>query len=336
MTLTGGQVDATTPRIGYVIIGRNEGKRLIRCLDSLTTQRSAEIVYVDSGSTDQSVAEATKRGAHVVPLDLDRPFTAGRARNEGFAALVSRAPETEFVQFIDGDCELALNWTEFAAVFLNAHADVATVCGRRRERYPQASIYNQLCDIEWNTPVGEAESTGGDALVRAAPFAEIGGFASHLIAHEEPEMCARLRAKGWKIWRIDNEMTLHDAAIFKFRQWWLRGVRAGFGYAQVWTVTRASPIPLCRSLLLRDLLWGGVFPAIFGAVTLVFPIAALVMLGIYGMQVARIAARRGITHFDSWAYGFFAMLAKFCELQGALKYFMRARKAGASEAIFYK
>ena len=162
--------------------------------------KALQTVYVDSSSTDRRVAEAERRGDHVFQLDLTRPFTAGRARNEGFAALKA----VEFVQFIDGDCELAPTWLERARSFLDERPDVAVVCGRRQERDPQASVYNQLCDLEWNTPIGEAEACGGDALMRAAPFAALGGFSDYLIAGEEPELCHRLRAEGWKIWRLDD------------------------------------------------------------------------------------------------------------------------------------
>ena len=34
--------------------------------------------------------------------------------------------------------------------------------------YPEATIYNQLCDWEWQRPPGRAKSCGGDALMRVA------------------------------------------------------------------------------------------------------------------------------------------------------------------------
>ena len=48
---------------------------------------------------------------------MARPFTAARARNEGYAALVKLQPNTRFVQFIDGDCELVSGWLETALEF---------------------------------------------------------------------------------------------------------------------------------------------------------------------------------------------------------------------------
>ena len=123
-------------------------------------------------------------GAHVVNLDLSRPFTAARARNEGFAALKMLSPTIGYVQFIDGDCSLADEWIAKAHDFLENRAAIAVVCGRRRELYPKASVYNLICDIEWDTPVGEAASCGGDALMRVDAFEDVGGFRSNLIAGE--------------------------------------------------------------------------------------------------------------------------------------------------------
>ncbi|MEO0678525.1 MAG: hypothetical protein AAFZ02_13325, partial [Pseudomonadota bacterium] len=58
-------------------------------------------------SHQRHIAEAARAlGAEVVELDLAIPFTAARARNAGFRALLARAPELDFVQFVDGDCEL--------------------------------------------------------------------------------------------------------------------------------------------------------------------------------------------------------------------------------------
>src|SRR6185312_7732137 len=126
--------------IGIVVIGRNEGQRLINCLKSVK-MASAVIVYVDSGSNDNSITAAQQLGVAVVSLDMTQPFTAARARNEGFATLMKLNPQIRFVQFIDGDCELVPSWLDTALAFLAKRKDVAVACGRRRERHPDASIY---------------------------------------------------------------------------------------------------------------------------------------------------------------------------------------------------
>ena len=217
--------------LAAVVIGRNEGDRLIRCLASLKGH-FASIVYVDSGSTDGSVTVARSAGAIVVELDMTVPFTAARGRNAGVTHLFSHNIDPDFIQFIDGDCELHPSWIDTASAFMKGAPDVAVACGRRRERNPEGTIYNWLIDLEWNTPLGEADACGGDALVRSEALLAAGGYNPDLIAGEEPELCLRLRQAGWKIWRIDAEMTLHDADIRRFGQWWLRMRRGGHSYAE--------------------------------------------------------------------------------------------------------
>jgi glycosyltransferase involved in cell wall biosynthesis len=304
--------------VGVVVIGRNEGARLVRCLESLAHCRDA-LVYVDSGSTDGSIEAARRLGAHIVELDLSCPFTAARARNAGYEALKGLKPEVQFVQFVDGDCEIAADWIGTARAFLRSHPDVAVACGRRRERYPEASLYNRLCDDEWNTPVGEALACGGDSLVRAGAFADAGGFRPDLIAGEEPELCVRIRQRGWQIWRLDAEMTLHDAALTRFGEWWQRNVRAGYAFAAVSRLHRHSPHGIWRREVRRAVLWGGVLPALICAGVFLHP-AALVAVGIYPIQVARIAALRNWAAPQSWIYAAFVMLAKLPELQGLVQY----------------
>src|SRR5207249_590682 len=111
-----------TLMVGVVAIGRNEGERLGVCLAS-ALRDCAHVVYVDSGSTDGSVALARDLGAQVLELDLSIPFTAARARNAGFDKLLHIAPDVEFVQFVDGDCEIVENWISCAMFEMTSDAD---------------------------------------------------------------------------------------------------------------------------------------------------------------------------------------------------------------------
>lgn len=321
--------------IGIVVIGRNEGQRLINCLVSLRSHEGG-LVYVDSGSTDGSVAAAKKFGAVVVCLDMAQPYCAARARNAGFAALMTAKPNTLFVQFIDGDCELVPTWLYAALPFIENRRDVAVVCGRRRERFPEQSVYNKLCDIEWNSPIGESEACGGDALMRVEAFQEVGGFRSTLMAGEEPELCARLRERGWKVWRLDAEMTRHDAAMTRFSQWWLRAVRSGFADAEVCCLHMSSTIAAKeRRGVARALIWAGLLPLVICVGSLFYP-AVLVGAVIYPIQVARIAVRRSPMAVESWNYALYMMIAKFAQLEGILKYCWHRWRKQPVRPIEYK
>ena len=175
---------------------------------------------MDSGSTDKSRDLARSLGVEVVELDLSRPFTAARARNEGLDRLRDVLPGVEYVQFVNGDCEVRAEWIETARSALEADEKLAVVCGRRRERFPEASIYNTLADMEWDTPIGPAQSCGGDALFRNAALEAVGGYDPSVIAGEEPEMCFRLRAGGWTMEpmkpRMDNFMPPRAICIMCF------------------------------------------------------------------------------------------------------------------------
>jgi GT2 family glycosyltransferase len=318
-----------TARVGIVVIGRNEGERLVRCLKSLA-HRDTPIVYVDSGSTDGSPVRAAALGAHVIALDLSTPFTAARARNAGFSALLQAQPQLDYVQFVDGDCEVHPGWIPAARAFLDAQPVYAVACGRRRERHPEASIYNRLCDMEWDTPVGEAKACGGDALMRVAALRQVGGFRDRLIAGEEPELCVRLRAAGWKVYRLDAEMTLHDAAITKFSQWWRRNVRAGYAFAEGASLHGARPERHWVKERRSALLWGLALPAITALASTIAGPAGLLPVLAYPAQIVRLTFKGSGALVERALRALFLVLGKFPEAVGELRFaaqqFIRAER----------
>lgn len=321
MTQDGVPIDA-------VVIGRNEGARLLACLQSLAGQ-VRRLVYVDSGSGDGSVAAARALGAEVVVLDMALPFTAARARNAGLAVLAGDPPA--FVQMVDGDCAVQAGWLVVAAQFLAAHPQAALVFGRRRERFPEASIYNRLCDWEWDTPFGLAAACGGDMLIRWVAVDQVGGYRDAVIAAEDDEMCQRLRIAGWELWRIGQEMTLHDAAILRFGQWWRRAVRAGHGFAQVGALQPQHFVAERR----RVWMWGAVLPVL----ALVWGPLTLGVALLYAASFARGAwrfSRKGAGARQALAASALITLSKFPNLQGVLTYHWRKRRGAVARIIEYK
>lgn len=311
-----------------IVIGRNEGKRLKRGLVSLAAV--GRVVYVDSGSTDDSVELASQMGADVVKLDMSKPFTAARARNAGLEKLASNPPA--FVQFMDGDCELREGWLPAAIAFSEQNPRVGVVFGRVRERFPDASLYNRLIDNEWNTPIGRARSCGGNALMRWDALAQVGGYDATMIAGEEPELCVRLRAAGWDIWRINEEMAWHDAAMTRFSQWWKRMRRSGHAYAEGAAKHGAPPERHNVSQRNRALIWGLGVPAValFGAI-LISPWMLAVLL-VWPLQIFRLARFLG-----DWRQATFLTIGKLPEALGIVDYhWRRITGRGQGQLIEYK
>ena len=322
-------------RFGVVVIGRNEGERLRRCLRSLSAS-SRLLVYVDSGSSDGSAALAESQGVVVVELDMSVPFTAARARNRGFERLRQLSPAVRFVQFVDADCEVVDGWLPAACAYLEAHPKVACVCGRLRERFPEQSVYNRLCDAEWNRPAGVTSACGGIAMMRADLFESVGGFRDDIPAGEEAELCSRLRARGAIVWRLTTPMALHDAAMYRFGQWWIRNKRTGFGYANTLSMRLGNDESADLRRVLRPWLWAIVLPVLTGLGFTFGGPAALLLLLMYPAQVIRNALAAEGTWRVRLERGFFLTLGKFPELVGELQFWKSRRASAASASFDYK
>ncbi len=332
-----------SPRIGAVVIGRNEGVRLQRCLDSLHSQLMY-IVYVDSGSTDNSLAIADLLGIETVKLDTTIPFTAGRARNAGFQRLIAMHSEIEFVQFIDGDCVLNENWLAAGISEFKQRSAVAVTCGRRREIDPKASLYNRQIDMEWDSPVGDCSASGGDFLIRTSCFRELGGFNPSIVAGEEPELGFRIRSRGWKISRIDQEMTRHDANMIRISSWWQRERRAGYGGIDVLHRTAGDPQSYFRrqvhSAWFWSLGWTGTLLCLLTIAGLLIgrvgvAVVALTWFGLTAIQLGRIARnyrRRGMIGLDSLKIAMLTLLGKWPQMLGQIAWY-RDRFLGRQAAL---
>jgi GT2 family glycosyltransferase len=339
--------------VGVVAIGRNEGERLSRCLDALAGL-GATVVYVDSDSTDESVALARARGVEVVELDMSLPFSAARARNAGFERLLRIDPEVKFVQFLDGDCVIADAWLERGRRELERRSEAAVVFGRRNEQFPERSIYNRLADIEWNIPITSGEgdeaavACGGDAMIRAEAFRTVSGYNPSIPAGEEPELCQRLHSAGYSVVRLDANMTWHDSAMLRFCQWAQRQFRTGYGGLDFTTrFGRRGANPFrhqIRSTRFWALGWplaliiGGSAAALLGGRLAGGLTAGFVALALPA-QAVRIAVRnrmRAGSLGAALAYGILTMVGKFFQLAGQCLY-ARDRLAGRhARLIEYK
>jgi glycosyltransferase involved in cell wall biosynthesis/GT2 family glycosyltransferase len=321
-------------QVGVVAIGRNEGDRLRRCLTTLKGE-GVPVVYVDSGSTDGSVALAEGMGIRVVHLDQDTPFTAARARNAGARALLAAHP-VDYIQFIDGDCAVEPGWLSAGRAFLDRWPTAGLVTGWRAEVVPGTSVYNAICDWEWHRPAGPINACGGDLMVRAGLWAQVGGFADALICAEDEDFVIRLRQTGAAAHRLPLPMTRHDAAMTRFGQWWRRAVRAGHGFAEVgrrhsshYAAERrrvwlwALILPLAVGLALAWGAWGW----------------ALAGVALYPLSWARTALglrRGGMAVPLALRIGGLLTLSKWPNLVGMLTYHARRLRGAEFRLIEYK
>lgn len=321
--------------IGVVVIGRNEGERLAACLASVLAS-AGQVVYVDSGSTDGSIGRADAMGVVVVELDPRMPFSAARARNAGFRRWRELEPNGRYVMFVDGDCEVAPGWMAEATAFLDAHPQVAVVHGRLRERHPERSLYNLLRDMDYDHPAGEARGSGGNALMRADAFEAAGGFRDDLICGEEPELCIRLRAARWRVWHLAVPMATHDAAMTRFRQWWRRAVRAGYGVALGVDLHGAPPERHSVREWYRTWLWGFGIPLAAAAIAPWSGRTTALLLLLYPLQVVRVALAGRRDARANWWRALFLVLSLFPGALGQLEYLAHRLLRRQSRLIEYK
>lgn len=284
--------DSQEAVISVVVIGRNEGERLVRCLRSVQTAdtdgRAVELIYVDSDSTDGSPERAQTLGARVLRVQPSRP-SAAIGRNAGW-----RAATGSHVLFLDGDTLLERGFLTAAMQEIETSPEIGIVWGHRREIAPSASLYNRVLDLDWIYPPGDTEFCGGDALFRRAALERSGGFDDSLIAGEEPELCARLRAMGYRIRHIDVPMTGHDLAITHWRQYWRRAERAGHAYAEVSARFADTTSPLWSRESRRNLWHGGLVAGGLAGI----PLA--ILAGMPGLAMAGVAAAAGIVGRTAW------------------------------------
>lgn len=326
--------------IAAVVIGRNEGARLEHSLKSVQAA-GLPLVYVDSGSSDASIASAKSLKIAVVELDPARPFSAGRARNEGLEEAKQHWPDTRYIMFLDGDCVLDPGFPDAATTALEAHPDCAIVTGHLSERHPERSVYNRLCAIEWRSPAGPIKNMnllGGIMMVRVSAFRAVSGFDTKAIAGEEPDLGVRLGLAGYSILKIDAPMASHDAHILTFRQWWTRAVRGGHALAHRFARHGGTEFRDGRRELMSALFWGLALP--LAIVVLLWPSRGLsfLLLAGYGLLAARVYRnyrRAGLSEGDARLMSRFILYSKFAEVVGFGRY-LRNRMRNDFRIIEYK
>jgi glycosyltransferase involved in cell wall biosynthesis len=329
----------TLPRVSVVVIGRNEGTRLLRCLESVRSARSPDyeldIIYVDSASSDDSVPGAARLGAHVIRIDPIRP-SAALARNAGW-----QAASGEFILFLDGDTILDAAFIA-AALAAMAAPDVAIVWGHRRELAPLQSVYVRVLDLDWIHAPGNTAFCGGDALMRRSMLAQVDGYDPSLIAGEEPELCSRIRAHGGVICHLDVPMTLHDLAIDSWSAYWRRAFRTGHAYAEVVQRLTARGDTMWQRDARKNLAHGTAIaaaPAVLFGVAVWQPLAGALLLALACALLLRTVLRcrwKSRSRLTRMLYAVHSHVQQLPIMCGQLAYYRDVRRGRQRALIEYK
>lgn len=313
---------------GVVIIGKNEGERLSASLLSVLAYQPY-VVYVDSGSRDHSVALANEMGVSVLALDDSAPYTPARGRNEGATYLEKKYAQLKYVQFLDGDCELAVGWIESVLEVIKENSRLGIVVGSRGEKDRNYSVFTRLLDIEWRRiwepTCGMVKKTGGDIFVCIAAFNTVGKFHAEILGGEEPELCTRLAWAGWSIYKIDTPMSVHNGSHSGVLDRIRRHLRFGWAVSEITTLYRGTSVDLYRMENKRVWLFGVVLPAVGIMLCLQSCIVAIafVLFGylVKGVGTYREVKARGVSIQDAKLFAVDNCLGLFFQGIGKCLYY---------------
>lgn len=316
------------PRLTCVVIGRDEGPRVGRALDSIRRAlsspgfdalgRGCQVLYVDSGSLDDSLAHA--QAAEVECVSIARATaSAARARNTGLQH--AKAP---WVQFLDADMVLDASW--LPAALQRAQRDsLDGVGGRIVERLEGATLWSRAFGLDWNARGARGGPIGGAGLWRRTALEALGGFDESLREGEDPDLCRRMRAGGFRLESLERDMVLHELGLRGPREWWRRGVAVGRSAACI--VARYRDPALAWQRFGQALLFLALLPLALagGALWVGLLLAAVLAL------VARRAwlnRSQGMSLADACLHGLHVYAVKLPQLLGACQ--VAARSPGAT------
>jgi glycosyltransferase involved in cell wall biosynthesis len=195
--------------LSVVVIARNEEAHIARCLDSILVAVAevgqAEVVVVDSVSTDRTVEIARSFCVRVISLRPEWPLSPSAGRYVGFHHTTG-----ELIMFVDGDTVIEPDWFRNAIPWFD-QPQIAGVSGffDDRDKHGRLLPYvgkrsQEICEIN---------SLRGSALYRRAAMEQAGTFNPYLSNEEEAEVALRLRRAGWKLVSLPHPMACHQRAI---------------------------------------------------------------------------------------------------------------------------
>ncbi|MDP3542422.1 MAG: glycosyltransferase family A protein [Elusimicrobiota bacterium] len=327
----------TAASLDVVIVARNEGKIFEKCCASVEkavavlAERAgirASVVYVDSYSTDGSVAVASRRGFRIA-RPPDWYYNCANGRTAGYLLTSG-----EFVMMLDGDMELAKGWLADGLAFLESRPDAGGVAGVRDDMRLAGDAFIRIPDYHRiSAPVqGVGDDVGGAFLFRRAALDAAGGFEPAVVPEEDFVLYAQIKRKGWELYRIDKPMIVHwdtkvstPAAVIKhlmfsrkalvpgvifrhallYTDWWpqlLRFKRDLLVHA-LWLLAvafaRPAVLPLTATAVYLVLIWTQKRDPLRTAGALVLRTAYLANF-LVGFLLGRPALEFGVQHHDKY------------------------------------
>lgn len=204
------------PLVSVIIVNFNGRPLLIDCLKSVmaTAYPAFEVIVVDNGSTDDSVASLNREGltsdAGIRIIALERNHGPARARNEG-----ARAAGGRYLAFLDNDTQVDPAWITNAVAALEKDGSVGAVqCKLLFQNEPgkfdcageflgpsgflvQRAKYKETDHGQHDGPVDLLAAKSAGMFTRADVFREIGGFdEDYFIYMEETDLCWRSWLRG--------------------------------------------------------------------------------------------------------------------------------------------
>jgi glycosyltransferase involved in cell wall biosynthesis len=205
-----------------IVIGRNEEAYITDCLRSTlvaaTNAGGAEVVYVDSASTDRTVELARALGVRVISLRPEWELSPAAGRYVGF-----HHTSGELVMFVDGDTVIEPDWLRKAIPYFNL-PEVSGVAGFFEDRDGQGRKLPYVG--KWSETVREMGVLRGSGLYRRKAMEQVGTFNPHLVSDEEAELGLRLRRGGWRMLHLPVPMGCHLRGAPR-RKMMLRAFRLG-------------------------------------------------------------------------------------------------------------
>ena len=248
-----------------IIPAKNEEKNIERCIRSIygsINNGVVEVIVVDNGSRDKTVAVAKSNGAKVL---VDEKANVSGLRNLG--AVNSSYP---ILAFIDADCEAIPGWLDNGASVLR---DVSIGVTGEFPLVPEKKA-SWIEKTLYGTPAQKSRVVNYigscNMLMRREVFELVGGFNDQALTGEDTIFCHEVRSLGLKIVADPRVSVIHYGFPKNLKQLFRRELWHGMGMIDLFKQGR----------LTLPLIWAFINLGLVGA---------LMLFVCFGMRIACIA-----------------------------------------------